>query len=112
MAGAVECPTPHTAGPMLTLRDVIPLFAELALALAGFVGIASAFVGRERVFRPVERLRLMGVIGVAASALAGCVAYISASVASLSESHSQSAAALASLVLMRPILVNVLPRLW
>lgn len=94
------------------LKDAIELLAELSLALAGFAGVASAFSGRERRFQPVERLRLVGVVGLSASAFGGCLAYISAALAGLSESSVQALAALVNLVLLTPLLLHAVPELW
>ena len=44
----------------MNFEDSIALYAELALALAGFAGIVSAVAARERQFRPIERLSLEG----------------------------------------------------
>ena len=87
------------------------LFAELSLALAGFAGVASAFAGRERSFRPIERLRLVGVAALSASVFGGCLSYVSASIALLSESEAESAAGLVALVLISPLYWTI-PQLW
>jgi hypothetical protein len=92
---------------MTSLREAVDLYAELSLALAGFAGVASAFSGRERKFRPVERLRLIGVVALAASVLGGCLAYVSASIALLSEHHVESVAGLVSLLLLSPLLPTI-----
>jgi hypothetical protein len=60
---------------MQSLSEVFSLYAELALALAGFTGVASAFAGRERAFRPTELTRLQGILVNSASVLAGCLAF-------------------------------------
>lgn len=52
-------------------HDVLSLYAELSLGLAGFVGVVSAFSGRDRVFQPIEKVRVMHVLGCAGSVLAG-----------------------------------------
>ncbi len=51
--------------------DSFALIAELALALAGFSGVASAFGGRDRSYQPVERQRLVSLFAAAGIALAG-----------------------------------------
>lgn len=60
---------------MLSLPDVLSLYAELALALAGFAGVTSAFAGRDRAFKPTERSRVEAVLMNSAAALAGCLAF-------------------------------------
>jgi hypothetical protein len=50
--------------------DSFTQIAELALALAGFAGVASAFGGRERLYEPVERLRLVSLFTAAGIVLA------------------------------------------
>ena len=80
----------------MTPSDAISLFAELSLGLAGFAGVGAAFAGRNREFLPMERSRLLSIVGLAASVLAGSLAYISVSFES--ESASLRASAAASLV--------------
>lgn len=53
--------------------DTIQLLAELALGLGGFAGVAAAFAGRDRVFRPMERIRFLSILLTSGSTLAGCV---------------------------------------
>lgn len=96
---------------MTSFREAVELYAELSLALAGFVGVASAFAGRERSFRPIERMRLVGVVALSASVLGGCLAYLAASIALLSPSEAETVAGLVSLALLSP-LFWLLPRLW
>ena len=96
----------------MSLTDAIELYAELALALAGFAGVASAFSGRERRFRPVERLRLVGVVSLSASTFAGCLAHAVATIAGLSVLHASSIAALANLVLLASLVIRILPEFW
>jgi hypothetical protein len=53
--------TPPNADPLGDVVDPQPAFAliaELALALAGFAGVAAAFGGRDRSYAPVELTRL------------------------------------------------------
>ena len=96
---------------MTSFQEAVDLYAELSLALAGFAGVASAFAGRERAFRPIERMRLVGVVTLSASVLGGCLAYLAASVALLSSGQAEIVASLVSLVLLSP-LFWLLPRLW
>ena len=96
---------------MTDFRDAVDLYAELSLALAGFAGVVTAFAGRERAFRPIERMRLVGIVALSGSVLGGCLAYISASMAGLSPQHTEIAAGVTALVLISPIAV-LLPNLW
>jgi hypothetical protein len=57
---------------MLSPEEIFPLYAELSLALAGFTGVVSAFAGRDRRFRPTERVRFLAVVSASACVLAGC----------------------------------------
>jgi hypothetical protein len=88
---------------MTSFREAVDLYAELSRALAGFAGIASAFAGRDRTFRPIERMRLVGVVTLSASVLGGCLAYLAASIALLPSSQTESVAGLVSLVLLSPL---------
>ena len=96
---------------MTSFQDAVELYAELSLALAGFAGVASAFAGRERSFRPIERMRLVGVVALSASVLGGCLAFLAASIALLPSDQAETLAGLASLALLSP-LFWVIPRLW
>ncbi len=96
---------------MTSFQEAVELYAELSLALAGFAGVASAFAGRERTFRPSERLRLVGVVTLSASVLGGCLAYLAASIALLPSSQAESVAGLVSLVLFSPVIWTI-PRFW
>jgi branched-subunit amino acid ABC-type transport system permease component len=60
---------------LINISDAVELYAELSLALAGFAGVVTAFAGRERAFRPSERMRLVGIVVLSASVLGGCLAY-------------------------------------
>ena len=51
-------------------QPTFALIAELALALAGFAGVASAFGGRDRSYAPVEVSRLQSLFAHACLALA------------------------------------------
>ena len=46
------------------------LFPELALALAGFAGIAATFGGKNRTYDPAEKERLIGLFVISASTIA------------------------------------------
>jgi len=52
--------------------DTFDLFAELAIAVAGFAGVASAFGGRDRSFGSAELIRLRALFQFSALVLAGC----------------------------------------
>ena len=93
----------------MTPDEAISLFAELSLGLAGFAGVGSAFAGRNREFRPIERLRLLSVVWISASVLAGSLAYVSVSF--MSESASLRASAATSMIVMAGAVVLVVPPL-
>lgn len=94
---------------MQSVPDIFSLLAELSIALAGFSGVSSAFAGRERLFRPMERTRLQAVLLASSSVLAGCLALYSASSVGLSEAASAAVAAVVSMVLTLPILAFLVP---
>ena len=93
----------------MTPDEAISLFSELSLGLAGFAGVGSAFAGRNREFRPIERLRLLSVVWIAASVLAGSLAYVSVSF--MSESISLRASAATSMIVMAGAVLLVVPPL-
>jgi hypothetical protein len=92
-----------------SIPDVYSLLAELAIALAGFSGVSSAFAGRERLFQPLERIRLQAVLLGSSSVLAGCLARYSAASVGLTESHSAAVAAAVGIVLTLPVLALLVP---
>lgn len=53
-------------------EELFGLIAELAIALAGFAGVAAAFGGRERTFKPTERIRLLALFLNSGTILSGC----------------------------------------
>ena len=101
----------YAAGLMTSFQATVELYCELSLALAGFAGVVSAYAGRERAFRPIERMRLVGVVTLSASVLGGCLAYLAASIALLPSGQAEAIAGFSSLALLSP-LFWVLPRLW
>lgn len=96
----------------MNFEDSITLYAELALALAGFAGIVSAFVGRERQFRPIERLRLGGLMSLSATVLAGCMTYIVCAVAGIAEASALTTTAVVCLIPTGAIVLVRLPEIW
>ena len=96
----------------MNFEDSIALYAELALALAGFAGIVSAFAGRERQFRPIERLRLGGLMSLSGTVLAGCLAYIVGSLAGIAEASVLVITAIVCLIPTGAIALFRFPELW
>ena len=96
----------------MNVDDSIALYAELALALAGFAGIVSAFAGRERQFRPVERMRLEGLMILSGTVLAGCLAYTVGSLASIDEASVLVITAILCLIPISALLPIKLRELW
>jgi hypothetical protein len=96
----------------MNFEDSIALYAELALALAGFAGIVSAFAGRERQFRPVERLRLEGLMILSGTVLAGCLAYTVGSLAGIDEASVLVITAILCLIPISALLPIKLRELW
>jgi hypothetical protein len=97
---------------MLSDQDLIAIFAELSLVLAGFVGVASAFSGRERVYRPVEMVRLVHVLGAAGSVLAGCLFFFSAAAMGLSLEGSYAAAGAGSALVVAIVILPLARTTW
>lgn len=67
-----ECP--YAAELLSSQVDALNLIAELSVGLAGFAGVASAFSGREREYRPTERLRYLAVLQASGTSMAACLA--------------------------------------
>lgn len=57
---------------MLVHGDTFALLSELAIAVAGFAGVAVALGGRARTFGPFELLRLNALFQYSALILGGC----------------------------------------
>ena len=49
--------------------QLFTIFPELALALAGFAGVAATFSGRDRSYDPAEKERLKGLFLIAGSTI-------------------------------------------
>lgn len=96
----------------LNLPDLFALYSELAVAIAGFSGVASAFAGRERRFRPTELTRLHAVLANSSAVLAGCLAFYCASSSGLGEPAPSRVAAAFSLVFTLPMPLVLVPRGW
>ena len=88
--------------------DAASLFAELALGLAGFAGVGAAFVGRSREFLPMERTRLISVVWLSSSVLAGALVFVSVSFVSASDSL-RAAASISMIATLGLLLVIVPP---
>jgi hypothetical protein len=97
---------------MLNHQDLISIYAELSLVLAGFVGVASAFSGRERLYRPIEMIRLVHVLGAAGSVLAGCLFFFTASAGGLNLEQSLSAAGVGSALVISVVILPSAGRAW
>lgn len=70
--------------------DIFYLLAEIAIAVAGFAGVATVFGGREKRFRDAELLRLRGLFQLSALVLTGCFGIASIQAAGLSNEQTMS----------------------
>lgn len=95
----------------MNLENAVALYAELALALAGFAGVVSAFAGKERQFRPVERIRLGALMKCSGTVLAGCLAFIVGSIAGVAETSVLVITAIVCLVPTGAMALNF-PKFW
>jgi len=57
---------------VLTHSGIFELLSELAIAVAGFAGVAVALGGRDRSFGPMELVRITSLFLYSALVLAGC----------------------------------------
>ena len=57
---------------MLTHSSIFELFSEIAIAVAGFAGVAVALGGRDRSFAPLELVRITSLFIYSGLVLAGC----------------------------------------
>jgi hypothetical protein len=97
---------------MLNHQDLISIYAELSLVLAGFVGIASAFSGRDRLYRPIEMIRLVHVLGAAGSVLAGCLFFFTAAAGGLDLDQSLAAAGVGGALVVAIVILPTTRRAW
>lgn len=73
------------------------MLAEIAIAVAGFAGVATVFGGREKRFREAELLRLRGLFQISALVLIGCFALASINAAGM---YNEKTIALVSMILL------------
>ena len=97
---------------MLSTADVLGIYSELAIGIAGFGGVAAAFSGRERRFMPTELIRLQSLLLSSASVVVGCFAYYVASVGEASEPRAIVAAGVFSLGITVFFSCTIIPRAW
>ena len=64
--------------------ETFSLFAELAIGLAGFTGVAAAFGGRDRVYSSADKIRIEGILLLAGSVLVGSLCVLTLTGAGLS----------------------------
>jgi hypothetical protein len=80
------------------------LFAELALGLCGFTGVAATFGGRDRSYTVLDKVRIEGIFTQAGSVLLGSFAVLTISVwASSSATAFGWGSLVAATVLSRPV---------
>jgi hypothetical protein len=77
--------------------DTFHLLAEVAIAIAGFAGVASVFGGRDKQYRDAELLRIRGLFQLSALVLAGCFGVASFKAAGMSH---EATVSLVSMILM------------
>ena len=93
-------------------EELLPLYAELSLALAGFVGVVSAFGGRDREFRPTERVRFLYVVLCAACVFAGCLGFFTSSVGGYSVAASCKISGVSAFLVAVIVGLQVVPPGW
>ena len=96
----------------MSFPEILSLFAELSIGLAGFGGVASAFSGRERTFSQMESVRLRSLLLSAASVFVGCLGFYCASIVGIEEVRSTSVAAICSLPLTSFFAATIVPPSW
>jgi hypothetical protein len=97
---------------MQSLLDLLAVYSELAIGLAGFSGVAAAFSGRDRKFKPTELARLQTVLMSSASVVLGSLSFYVASTIGADPSTPTIAAAVTSLTCTLYYAFTVLPRAW
>jgi hypothetical protein len=95
---------------MTSVSETVALFAELSLALTGFAGVAAAFSGRARSFSALERIRLLGIVGLSTSVLTSSLAFLLFSHSGSDEHDSIVRAALVGLLITLAIGIHATPR--
>ena len=61
---------------MIEHSDTFQLFVEVAIAVAGFAGVATVFGGQNRSFQAAENLRLRALFQNSALVLIGCMSLL------------------------------------
>ena len=69
---------------MIQHSEIFQLLAEIAVAVAGFAGVATVFGGRERIFNISEVLRLRALFQFSALVLAGSLGLLAIDAAGIS----------------------------
>lgn len=82
---------------MIEHIETFHLLAEVAIAIAGFAGVASVFGGREKQYREAELLRMRGLFQLSALVLIGSLGI---SVFEASGMRDQQAVSLVTLMLI------------
>ena len=96
----------------MSLPDVLTVLAELAIGMAGFGGVASAFSGRERKFSPAELIRLQSLLLGSSSVVVGCLGFFVSAVSGLSDANATIVAAICSLPITIYFACTVVPEAW
>ncbi len=79
------------------------MLAELAVGIAGFTGVASAFGGRDRTYAPAERVRIVGIFQYSSCVMVGSLCVLTLTGAGNSAAAVYAwASAVASLFLLWP----------
>ena len=94
---------------MAEYHDTFDLLAELAIAVAGFAGVASAFGGRDRSFGPAELIRLTALFQYATLVLAGCFGLASLSAAGVGDSTGLALVSFAEAIALLALAAFALP---
>ena len=88
------------------------LLSEVAIAVAGFAGVASAFGGRDRSFGPIDLLRLTALFQYSGVVLGGCFALFTFEATGLGPSISFGVVSLAAAILYGLLAFSTLPRAY
>jgi hypothetical protein len=95
---------------MIENSGTFELLAEIAIAVAGFAGVATAFGGRERNFGIIEKIRLTALFQYSAMVLAGCFILLALDSAEIPAPTTIALASFAVAVALFALAVSAMPR--
>jgi hypothetical protein len=97
---------------LLVHSGTFELLSEIAIAVAGFAGVAAAFGGRDRSFEPIELVRLTALFQYSGAVLGGCFGLLALVAAGLSSAGAIRVVSIAEALIYGALAFTALPRAY